>query len=99
MKKRKNRYTELPGVMHGGEKSPIKMVNAASTTGMNTVNQPLVTGPLMKGEAGLMGGAAARELSMINLQAKYAGEETAKETGGKVGANIPTTKKEHYKKK
>ena len=48
MAKEKSRYTALPGIMHGGEKSPIKMVNAASTTAMNTVNQPLASQPLMK---------------------------------------------------
>ncbi len=80
MEKRKSRYTPLPGVMHGGEKSPLKhhnytnysdqireghshgregglarpgkspinMVNPASTTMMNPTNPPLAMGPLMK---------------------------------------------------
>lgn len=80
MEKRKSRYTPLPGIMHGGEKSPIKhhaywpnstevieghshkprpttaqppktpinMVNPASTTMMNPINQSLAPQPLMK---------------------------------------------------
>ena len=80
MEKRKSRYTPLPGVMHGGEKSPLKhhnytneshkvkeghshgregglarpgkspinMVNPASTTMMNPINQSLAPQPLMK---------------------------------------------------
>ena len=91
--------------------SPINMVNQASTTMMNPINQPLVpTPPLpkkepfigpVKGEAGLMGQMSGEQPSMIELEKKY---NPGKYQGGKAAKvahfkTRPITKKGYYKKK
>ena len=91
----------LPGIIHGGENaplkgknSPFKMVGAAGSTDMKTVNKPMAvdasTVPLMKGEAALMGTVTGINPSITAVERHF---NPGKYRGGQAGKAVHKVKK------